>query len=160
MQSLDEAGRAATMSARGTDKRGQGGASATIVSTMKQEGDETRVDVVTDFTITGRLARFGRGGMIQDISNRLMRDFATCLQATIAPQEPAPEAPPAPAGGDGGDGGERVGGPVTPADTAAAAEAAPVAARQAPLQPAKPVNAISLFFGALWDRIRRLFGRR
>ena len=138
MQSLDEAGRAATMSARGTDKRGQGGASATIVSTMKQEGDETRVDVVTDFTITGRLARFGRGGMIQDISNRLMRDFATCLQATIAPQEPAPEAPPAPAGGDGG---ERVGGPVTPADTAAAAEAAPVAARQAPLQPAKPVNA-------------------
>ena len=157
MQSLDEAGRAATMSARGTDKRGQGGASATIVSTMKQEGDETRVDVVTDFTITGRLARFGRGGMIQDISNRLMRDFATCLQATIAPQEPAPEAPPAPAGGDGG---ERVGGPVTPADTAAAAEAAPVAARQAPLQPAKPVNAISLFFGALWDRIRRLFGRR
>jgi len=160
MESLDEGARRATMSAKGTDKRGQGGASATIVSAMKQEGDETRVDVTTDFTITGRLARFGRGGMIQDISNRLMRDFATCLQATIAPQEPAPEAPPAPAGGDGGDGGERVGGPVTPADTAAAAEAAPVAARQAPLQPAKPVNAISLFFGALWDRIRRLFGRR
>ena len=42
------------------------------------------VDVVTDFTITGRLARFGRGGMIEDISKRMMRDFSQCLQATLA----------------------------------------------------------------------------
>ena len=48
----------------------------------------TRVDVETDFTITGRLARFGRGGMIQDISNRLLKDFADCVQQRI-------EAPPA-----------------------------------------------------------------
>ena len=34
------------------------------------------MDVETDFTITGRLARFGRGGMIQDVSNRLLREFA------------------------------------------------------------------------------------
>ena len=46
------------------------------------------MDVETDFTITGRLARFGRGGMIQDISNRLLKDFAECLQQKI-------EAPPA-----------------------------------------------------------------
>ena len=39
--------------------------------------------VDTDFTITGRLARFGRGGMIEDISNRLLRDFANCLQAQL-----------------------------------------------------------------------------
>ena len=60
-----------------------------IVSTMRQEGDETVVDVVTDFTITGRLARFGRGGMIEDISKRMMRDFSQCLQASLA-SEPAP----------------------------------------------------------------------
>ena len=76
------------MRASGQDKRGQGSAKATIVSTMHEEGDVTRVDVETDFTITGRLARFGRGGMIQDISNRLMKDFANCLQERI-------EAPPA-----------------------------------------------------------------
>ena len=91
MESLDEASRTATMSAKGTDKRGQGGASASIVSTMRQEGDETHVDVVTDFTITGRLARFGRGGMIEDNSKRLMRDFANCLQASLG-AEPAPAA--------------------------------------------------------------------
>jgi carbon monoxide dehydrogenase subunit G len=93
MESLDEANRVATMTAKGTDKRGQGGANASIVSTMHQQGDETVVEVVTDFTITGRLARFGRGGMIEDISKRLMRDFAQCLQSTLA-AEPAPAAAP------------------------------------------------------------------
>jgi carbon monoxide dehydrogenase subunit G len=91
MESLDEAARVATMSAKGTDKRGQGGATASIVSTMRQEGEDTQVEVVTDFTITGRLARFGRGGMIEDISKRLMRDFANCLQATLG-AAPAAEA--------------------------------------------------------------------
>jgi carbon monoxide dehydrogenase subunit G len=89
MDSLDEAARTATMHANGTDKRGQGGAHAVIVSTLRQEGEETTVDVVTDFSITGRLARFGRGGMIEDISKRLMRDFAQCLQATLAAEQDA-----------------------------------------------------------------------
>jgi uncharacterized protein len=89
MESLDEAARTATMSAKGTDKRGQGGATASIVSTMREEGDATHVEVVTDFTITGRLARFGRGGMIEDISKRLMRDFAQCLESTLGAEPSA-----------------------------------------------------------------------
>ena len=85
MDSLDEASHTATMHANGTDKRGQGGAHARRSSrTLREEGDETVVDVVTDFTITGRLARFGRGGMIEDISKRMMRDFSQCLQASLA----------------------------------------------------------------------------
>ncbi|HEY7454671.1 MAG TPA: SRPBCC family protein [Thermoleophilaceae bacterium] len=88
MEELDESARRVVMRASGQDKRGQGSAKASIVSTMHSEGEVTRVDVETDFTITGRLARFGRGGMIQDISNRLLRDFADCLQQKI-------EAPPA-----------------------------------------------------------------
>ena len=95
MQSVDESTRTATMTARGTDKRGQGGATATIVSTARDVGGETAVDVVTDFTITGRLARFGRSGMIEDISNRLLRDFAECLQSTVGTAEPAGAEPPA-----------------------------------------------------------------
>jgi uncharacterized protein len=95
MESVDEAARTATMSAKGTDKRGQGGASATIVSTMREESGSTHVEVLTDFHITGRLARFGRSGMIEDISKRLMRDFATCLQSTIGAAPAAAAAPPA-----------------------------------------------------------------
>ena len=70
MDQIDEATRTARMHAVGTDKRGQGGARATILSTLTEQGPgATRVEVVTDYHITGRLARFGRGGMIEDISS-------------------------------------------------------------------------------------------
>jgi carbon monoxide dehydrogenase subunit G len=88
MESTDQAAHRAVMRASGRDKRGQGTAKATIVSAVSQEGELTRVGVETDFTITGRLARFGRGGMIQDVSNRLLRDFADCLQSSIEPASP------------------------------------------------------------------------
>ena len=114
IESADEGTHTATLKARGTDKRGQGGASATIVNTLTEHDGGTKVEAVTDFTITGRLARFGRGGMMEDISNRLMRDFATCLSSRLA-EAPAPsgaevaagDAPPEavgrgrPAGGGG-----------------------------------------------------------
>ena len=142
MESVDEASRTVTMKASGQDKRGQGGAKATIVSVMREEGGATAVDTVTDFTITGRLARFGRGGMIQDISNKLLKDFSACLAQNIeAPG--ADEADPA--------------GAVTPDDPVPAA--APPPAPMRPTQPARPVNGLALFFSALWARIGRLFGR-
>ena len=95
MENVDEAAHTATMQAQGTDKRGQGGAKATINSrVVPADGAGTRVDVVTDYHITGRLARFGRGGMIEDISERLLREFAKRLQSSLAAQ-PAAEAAPA-----------------------------------------------------------------
>ena len=104
MESIDEASHTATMQAQGTDKRGQGGAKATIYSRLAPaDGRGTRVEVVTDYHITGRLARFGRGGMIEDISERLLREFAKRLQSSLVSQqdtivsEPAvPEAAVAP----------------------------------------------------------------
>jgi uncharacterized protein len=143
MESLDEASRTATMKARGQDKRGQGSANATIVSTLTETPEGTHVEVITDFTITGTLARFGRGGMMQDISNRLLRDFAACLEKRLGAGEEAA---------------------VAAAPEAAAAGAAPVAADVAP--PAEhhehtpPVKAISLFFSVLWERIKRFFRRK
>src|SRR5688500_8902875 len=88
IESADAGTHTATLAARGSDKRGQGGASATIVNVLHEVEGGTRVDAETDFTITGRLASFGRGGMMKDISNRLLRDFATCLQQRLA-AEPA-----------------------------------------------------------------------
>ncbi|HEY7074909.1 MAG TPA: SRPBCC family protein [Solirubrobacteraceae bacterium] len=90
IEEIDEANHTATLRANGTDKRGQGGAHATIVNSVREGDGVTHVDAVTDFTITGRLARFGRGGMIQDISNRLLRDFATCLQGRLGDGAAAP----------------------------------------------------------------------
>ena len=131
MESVDESSHTVVMRATGQDKRGQGGAKATIESVMRQEGAATTVDVVTDFTITGRLARFGRGGMIQDVSNRLLKDFSECLAETIE-AEPKPASVPGPA---------------------------PAPAAPRPAAPVKPVKGLSLLLSVLWERLRRLFGR-
>lgn len=88
MESVDEQTHSATMSAQGSDKRGQGGATAKILSRLEDLGDgRTRVDVDTDYHITGRLARFGRGGMIEDISERLLKEFASRLAQSLEGSE-------------------------------------------------------------------------
>src|SRR3954452_18531647 len=133
MQEVDESARRVVMSANGQDKRGHGSAKATIVSTMHEDGDATRVDVETDFTITGRLARFGRGGMIQDISNRLLKEVAECLQPRI-------RAPPG--------AGRSVLDAVIAATPEGAATAPPAAGGAGAPTTAKPIGGFSLFFRA------------
>ena len=88
----DSDGHVATLHAKGTDKRGQGGATATIVNRLSASGDGTRIEASTDMAITGRLARFGRPGMIQDVSNRMMKEFASCLQQRLVVEQAAPAA--------------------------------------------------------------------
>jgi carbon monoxide dehydrogenase subunit G len=140
----DESARRVVMRATGQDKRGQGSAKATIVSSMHEEGELTRVEVETDFTITGRLARFGRGGMMQDISNRLLREFAECLQGKI-------EAPPAAE--------PTVLDAIVAATPEGAASSPPALGGSRAPTTAKPIGGFSLFFRALLDRLRRLFRR-
>jgi uncharacterized protein len=144
LEEVDEDAHRVVMRASGQDKRGQGSAKATIVSTMEGEGELTRVEVDTDFTITGRLARFGRGGMIQDISNRLLKDFADCLQQRI---EAPPAAEPNPLDA------------VLAATPEGAAAAPPAAGGATAPTTAKPIGGFSLFFRALLDRLRRLVSR-
>jgi uncharacterized protein len=121
MDQIDEGSHTATMHAQGTDRRGQGGAKATIVSSVVDAGGgTTHVNVATDYHITGRLARFGRGGMIEEISNRLLNEFARSLQQMLAgdgqpPAAAAAESAPAPA-------------EPPAAEPASAAEPAPAAA--------------------------------
>jgi uncharacterized protein len=144
MEDLDQTARRVVMRASGQDKRGQGSAKASIVSSMREQGDVTCVEVETDFTITGRLARFGRGGMIQDISNRLLKDFAECLQQKI---EAPPAAEPNPVDA------------VLAATPEGAAAAPPAVGGRAAPTTAKPIGGFSLFFRALLDRLRRIFSR-
>ena len=137
MESVDADDHVATIDAQGTDRRGQGGARATIVSTVTAVDDATtRVEVVTDYSITGRLARFGRGGMIEEVANRLLSEFAGSLQtmlvaggleavdaAELTGAETVPEAEPAPR--------RRKPGPAAAAAAAVEAAAAAAAAEAA-----------------------------
>ena len=83
IQEADESAHRAVLKADGKDARGQGTASATIVSTLHDEGDgSTRVSVETDMQITGRAAQFGQG-IQQQISEKLLGRFADCLEEEI-----------------------------------------------------------------------------
>jgi carbon monoxide dehydrogenase subunit G len=162
MTAIDDTSHTATMSASGQDRRGQGAADAKITSTVAEGDGTTRVDVVTDFTISGRLARFGRGGLIQDVANHLLRDFAARLQAQLAeegpdggaPTLPAAERPVDPANADA----ERSAAPSAPAPADRPRVTAPPPAPHQPA-PAAPVGGISLMLSVLWRRIKRAFGR-
>ena len=90
---VDEAGRRLVIDATGRDTRGQGNATASIVVTMLEEGDGTRVDVVTDLAITGKVAQFGRGVLV-DVSSKLMRQFVENLERDVlATHGATPDAP-------------------------------------------------------------------
>ena len=75
----DDDAHKAVLRAEGRDTRGQGNANATITATLTSDGDGTAVTVVTDLTVTGRVAQFGRGVMA-DVSAKLLGQFVDCLE--------------------------------------------------------------------------------
>jgi uncharacterized protein len=75
----DEAAHKMVLRAEGRETRGQGNANATITAQMTPDGDGTAVSVVTDLTVTGRVAQFGRGVMA-DVSSKLLGQFVDCLE--------------------------------------------------------------------------------
>jgi uncharacterized protein len=89
-EEVDEDNHRAVLQATGRDARGQGTASATIVSTLQEEGEGTKVSVETDMKLTGRAAQFGRG-IAQDVATKMLDQFASCLEEEITggPQEGA-----------------------------------------------------------------------
>ncbi len=79
---VDETNRRIVIDASGHDTRGQGNAKASIVVTMEPEGAGTKVDVVTDLSITGKVAQFGRG-VLADVSSKLMGQFVENLERDV-----------------------------------------------------------------------------
>src|SRR3712207_4651637 len=86
VEEADEENHRAVVNATGRDARGQGTASATIVSTLQEEGDQTKVKVETDMKLTGRAAQFGRG-IAQDVATKMLGQFADCLEKEISRSE-------------------------------------------------------------------------
>ncbi|CAN5629865.1 SRPBCC family protein [soil metagenome] len=90
-EETDETNHRAVLQATGRETRGQGTASATIVSTLNEEGDDTRVNVETDMKLTGRAAQFGRG-IARDVATKMLDQFAACLEREISGGGDAAEA--------------------------------------------------------------------
>lgn len=96
----DDTTHTAVIEGTGKETRGSGTAKAVVTTKLTQEGpDQTRVDVTTDLTVTGKPAQFGRGVM-QDVAGRIIDQFSANLEAVIAGGGEAPAeaaAPGAPA---------------------------------------------------------------
>jgi carbon monoxide dehydrogenase subunit G len=127
----DETTKRFLVEAKGKDKRGNGTAGATVTLTMSDAEGGTDVEVLTDLSITGKPAQFGRGVM-QDVSDKLLAQFVACLEQRLGRPGEGPVAEPASSSG------------VAPAETVpsvgetAAPSAQPVATTPPAAQPTGP----------------------
>jgi uncharacterized protein len=80
---VDEAAGRVRMQASGREARGKGGAQADISSTLQPAGQGTRVEMETDLRFSGQAAQLGRPSVVQDVSSRLVDQFAACLRARL-----------------------------------------------------------------------------
>jgi carbon monoxide dehydrogenase subunit G len=90
----DEAAHRVVIEASGRDTKSAGTAAATVTAVLADDGGTTRAEVVTDLTITGRPAQFGRG-MLSDVSAKLIGQFADRLAETLGAPVPAAAREPA-----------------------------------------------------------------
>lgn len=162
----DDAAHRFVVEAKGRDKRGNGTAGATATLSMKEAAGGTEVEVLTDLSVTGKPAQFGRGVM-QDVSDKLLGQFVDCLEHRLAAGEPEPadqDAGPAsvPVGAALESAEADAGGPATDSDagpasapgpaqgavpapgTAAGAEGAPGVVREVGAHRARTDDAIDL----------------
>jgi carbon monoxide dehydrogenase subunit G len=83
LEDADEDERVATFRVQGREARGHGTATAKITNRLvPEEAGGTRVIVETELDITGKAAQFGRG-ILEDVSSRLLDQFASRLEAEV-----------------------------------------------------------------------------
>lgn len=113
----DDTNHRAVLKGEGRDTGGKGNADALITAQLESVTESsTKVVVTTELHITGKVAQFGRG-IMGDVSEKLMAQFANNLNTMLDAEGEAPAA--APQAGE------------APATTAEAAVAEPPAASEA-----------------------------
>jgi carbon monoxide dehydrogenase subunit G len=81
----DEVAKKARVTAQGKDAKGRGGAHANVDFAIEPAGGGSRVLVKTDLALSGAVAQYGRAsGMIQDVAQQLIGQFANSLKSQLA----------------------------------------------------------------------------
>jgi carbon monoxide dehydrogenase subunit G len=154
----------AVLRAQGRETKGQGSAAATVTATLEEAGaSNTKVSVLTELDISGRVAQFGRGALA-DVSSKILGQFAANLEKDLAsgagaaksPAGSAPKASAAASAATPGDGAATDG--VTADGVAAdgvAADATPAdpVVRKVNSAPAEPVRIVSAVGPMLLKRL-------
>jgi carbon monoxide dehydrogenase subunit G len=80
----DDAAHRVRLGLSGRDTRGKGGAEGTVDSVLAAAGTGTHVAMATDLRFSGQVAQLGRPGVVQDVSNKLVDQFADCIKAQLS----------------------------------------------------------------------------
>ena len=79
----DEANRTATIDGKGVDKKGGSRGQVKVIYTITDDPGGSKVNVDADVTLSGPAAQFGRTGLINEMSKRLIGDFVSCLEGKL-----------------------------------------------------------------------------
>lgn len=81
---LDVENHEVSMHGEGKDARGSGSVKMQMHSSlMSLEGGGTHVDVSQSVSLAGRLASFGRGGIIQNVADFMFGRFTDCMKGKL-----------------------------------------------------------------------------
>ena len=97
----DDAAKRIVVDASGADEKGRGQAAMQATAELAPARTGTKVDVSLDLQLSGAAAQYGRG-MITDVTEILMRDFANRMQARIEAADRGVAVDPAAAGSASG----------------------------------------------------------
>lgn len=80
----DAEARTATIDGKGVDKTGGSRGQVKVVYTVTPDQTGAKVVIDADVTLSGPVAQFGRTGLINEMSKRLIGEFVSCLEAKLA----------------------------------------------------------------------------
>lgn len=79
----DQANRSALIEGKGVDKKGGSRGQVKVVYTIVEDGDGAKVSIDADVSLSGPAAQFGRTGLINEMSRRLIGEFVSCLESKL-----------------------------------------------------------------------------
>ncbi len=88
----------ATITGNGIDRRGGSRGQAVVRYALSPAREGTHVAIEADVSLAGPAAQFGRTGLLQEVSRRLIDEFSRCLEAKLADASPEVAARVAPGG--------------------------------------------------------------
>ncbi len=81
----DAAARSGLIDGKGADRRGGSRGQVKVTYRLVEDGpSSTAVEIDADVTLSGAAAQFGRTGLINEMSNRLIEEFVGCVEAKLA----------------------------------------------------------------------------
>lgn len=79
----DVAARSAVIEGKGVDKKGGSRGQVKVSYQIVAQDSDTKVVIDADIVLSGPAAQFGRTGLINEMSKRLIVDFVSCLEAKL-----------------------------------------------------------------------------